>query len=364
MIQQAEPTIFDPGQIPCEETSDRNVLVQDPVVSVSMITYNHAPWIGQAIESIVSQKTEFPFELVVAEDCSTDETRQIALDCQKWYPKMVRVITSRVNVGVKRNVWRAHMACRGRYIAACEGDDFWHHPLKLQKQIDFLEAHPDVGLVHSDCDIVLERTGRTIKAQNRVGRRIPDEGDDLYASILTGRYKIRTASVCVRKELLDRIHEDDPILFRSERFPMGDTPTWLELSRLTRFKYLDESLATYRVLSESASQSDDVQKVIEFEKACYELRLYFMDKYPCDPETRKEVVRVWQCRFGDLAFKTGDVELGRQAWAQLKHEGIEVGWIGTLKRWATSPGIVNTLARAVQHRTRPLRAGNRHFSRY
>lgn len=364
MITEAADATFDPSEIPSQETSDPRLLVRDPVVSVTMITYNHAPWAGQAIESILAQECGFPFELVVAEDCSTDATRAIVLDYQRRYPKIIRVITSAQNVGVKRNVWRAHQACRGRYIAACEGDDYWHHRRKLQKQVEVLENHPEYGLVHSDCDVFLVRTGRTIRSQNRAGGRIPCEGQDLFTSILTGRYKIRTASVCARKELLDRVQANDPVLFRSDRFPMGDTPTWLELSRLTRFRYLDESLATYRVLSESASQSDDVQKVIRFEKACYELREYFMDKYGCDAKTRREVVKIWQCRLADLAFKAADVELARQAWAELEREGIDVGFGGHVKRWATAPGLVNTLARAVQYHTRPLRARNRYFSRY
>lgn len=364
MRQKAEHTIFDPSQIPGQETSDANRLAPDPVVSVSMVTYNHARWIGQAIESVVGQQTDFPFELIVAEDCSTDETRRIVLEYQKRYPQTVRVITSAHNVGVKRNAWRSHLACRGRYVAACEGDDYWHHPLKLQKQVDFLESHPDYGLVHSDCDVLLERTARTVRSQDKVGGRIPYAEADLFSAILVGTYRIRTASVCMRKTLLDRVMEADPILFQSDRFPMGDTPLWLELSRLAKFKYLDESLATYRVLSESASQSGDLQKVIRFEKSCYDLREYFLAKYPCRPQTRAALVRKWQGRFLDLAFKAGDTELAEQAWQRLRQEGVAPGFRGIVKRWAASPGWVNRVARAVQAYTRPVRTRNTDFCRY
>jgi len=364
MSDVSSVTVFDPAEIPACETSDACVYARDPVVSVTMVSYNHAPWIGQAIEGVVQQKTAFPIELIIAEDCSTDKTREIVWAYQKRHPEMIRVITSDGNVGAKKNACRAHRACRGRYTAVCEGDDFWHHPHKLQMQVDCLERHPDIGLVHSDCDVFLAHTGRTVSHQDKAGGRVPRIEGDLFSSILAGTYKIRTATVCVRTSLLEQVWRSDPILFCSDCFPMGDTPTWLELSRLTQFKYLDESLATYRVLSESACHSMDVEKIIDFEKQCYELRRYFMDKYPCRPEIHRKIEQMWQGRFIDLAFKTGNVRMAEDAYQQLQNVGLSMGWRGAFKRWATQPGCLNTLARAVQAYTRPLRSRNTHFCQY
>ena len=125
----------------------------EPLVSARMITYNHAPYIARAIEGVLQQKTNFPFELVIGEDCSTDGTREIVFEYQKKYPDIIRVITSDSNVGSKKNGHRTSQACRGKYIAYCEGDDCWHHPGKLQKQVDYMESHPACGLVYSSYDV-------------------------------------------------------------------------------------------------------------------------------------------------------------------------------------------------------------------
>ena len=130
-----------------------------PLVSALMVTYNHELYIAQAIEGVLQQETDFPFELVIGEDCSTDGTRKIVFNYQKKHPDIIRVITSDKNVGGRKNFFRTVKACRGKYLAFCEGDDYWHHSQKLQKQVDYMEAHPEVGLVHSDGErhIVKER---------------------------------------------------------------------------------------------------------------------------------------------------------------------------------------------------------------
>jgi glycosyltransferase involved in cell wall biosynthesis len=365
MENDFEYAVFDPVRIPRREISDSDSLVKDPLVSALVITYNHAPYVAQAIESVVRQETSFSFELIIGEDCSTDATREIVLKYQRAHPKIIRVITADRNVGAKRNFWRIYEACRGKYVALCEGDDYWHSALKLEKQVDFMEKHPSCGLVHCDCDVlVVAQGGRRIQSHNRLTKRTPRENGDLYGSILAGTYRIRTPAVCMRKQLLDRVFEDDPVLFRSNRFYMTDTAIWLELSRLSKFKYLDESLATYRVLPESASQSQDLQRVIRFEKRCYELMEYFLHKYPCQKTTREQVIRNWYRRQIDLAFKACDVDLANEAVEQLNKESIRIGAREMLKRWATRRGPLNTLARGLQSYTRPLRSRNRHFSRY
>jgi glycosyltransferase involved in cell wall biosynthesis len=126
-------------------------------VSVSMITYNHEKFIAQAVESVLMQKANFEYELVIGEDCSTDNTRQILLEYQKKYPDKIRLLLPEKNLGMPKNAINTLQASRGQYIAALEGDDYWTDPLKLQKQVDFLEANPeysgafhDIQLLESD----------------------------------------------------------------------------------------------------------------------------------------------------------------------------------------------------------------------
>jgi glycosyltransferase involved in cell wall biosynthesis len=112
-------------------------------VSVSMITYNHESFIAQAIEGVLMQETNFPFELVIGEDCSTDGTRAIALDYQERYPDKIRLLLPDNNLGMHENYRQVLKNCRGQYVALLDGDDYWNSPHKLQKQVDLLDAHPE-----------------------------------------------------------------------------------------------------------------------------------------------------------------------------------------------------------------------------
>jgi glycosyltransferase involved in cell wall biosynthesis len=127
--------------IPARELSDPSNIAAEPVVSVIMMTYNHEPYIAQAIEGVVMQQCNVPIELLIGEDCSTDRTRDICLEYQQRYPKLIRLVTSETNVGMHKNMFRLFGRAKGRYIAMCEGDDYWTDPEKLRKQVEFLEAN-------------------------------------------------------------------------------------------------------------------------------------------------------------------------------------------------------------------------------
>lgn len=123
----------------------------EPLVSVVSITYNHEQFISQMIEGVLMQQTTFPIELILAEDRSTDRTRDIILEYQKMHPELIRIIMSESNIGAVDNEKRAMFAARWKYIAICEGDDYWTDPLKLQKQVDFLESNPDFSVCFHRC---------------------------------------------------------------------------------------------------------------------------------------------------------------------------------------------------------------------
>ena len=122
-----------------------------PFVSVWVLTYNHARFIGQCLDSILMQKTDFAFEICLGEDDSSDGTREICQAYAGRYPDIIRLFP-RDRKDPERldceGVWQFNFietfrACRGSYVAMCDGDDFWTDPLKLQKQVDFLKKHPD-----------------------------------------------------------------------------------------------------------------------------------------------------------------------------------------------------------------------------
>ena len=110
-----------------------------PLVSVCMTTYNHEAYLAQAIESVLAQQTSFGVELVLGDDCSTDSTAAICREYAEKYPGRVRFVTGQRNVGWRANYLRTFEACRGKYVAYCDGDDWWSDPRKLQMQANALQ---------------------------------------------------------------------------------------------------------------------------------------------------------------------------------------------------------------------------------
>lgn len=112
-----------------------------PIVSVCTITYNHEKYIAEAMDSFLMQETDFPFEIVIGEDCSMDGTREVIEKYIEQYPSIIKLIVSEKNLGMQENGKRTMKACTGKYIALCEGDDYWTDVRKLQIQKDFLEEN-------------------------------------------------------------------------------------------------------------------------------------------------------------------------------------------------------------------------------
>ncbi|MBP2283048.1 glycosyltransferase involved in cell wall biosynthesis [Flavobacterium sp. CG_23.5] len=117
-----------------------------PLLSVCLITYNHENYIRQAIEGVLMQKVNFDWELIIAEDCSTDRTREIILEYKNKYPDFITLILQRKNVGPAKNWSNLLQTPKSKYIAYFDGDDYWTDPLKLQKQVDFLEVNEGYGI--------------------------------------------------------------------------------------------------------------------------------------------------------------------------------------------------------------------------
>lgn len=131
-------------------------------VSVMLTTYNHEKYIEQAIKSVLAQKTDFRYELLIGEDCSTDHTKEIVLKYQKLYPETIKVITHSRNIGALRNEADLRKKCKGKYIAVLEGDDYWSYDKKLSMQVDILDKHPEyIGVAHN------------VKVVGENGKRLP-----------------------------------------------------------------------------------------------------------------------------------------------------------------------------------------------
>ncbi len=130
-------------------------------VSVMMVTYNHEKYLEQAILSVLGQNTDFKYELLIGEDCSTDHTRKIAEKYQAMYPEIIKLISHNKNIGALKNEADLRRRCKGQYIAVLEGDDYWTNPDKLKIQMEFLESHLQyIGVSHNVT--VLDENGEKV----------------------------------------------------------------------------------------------------------------------------------------------------------------------------------------------------------
>ena len=202
-----------------------------------MITYNHAPYIAQAIEGVLQQETDFPFELVIGEDCSTDETRGIVFDYQKKYPDIIRVISSDMNVGARKNALRTAKACHGKYIALCEGDDYWTDPNKLQKQVDFLENNQDYVVCFHWAGWLDQERGKIMNWKYG-----PPVVKSYYTvdDLLEHNNFIPTCSTVFRNKMFDEFPD------WYYRLEIGDFPLHILNAQHGKIGFLDETMAVYR----------------------------------------------------------------------------------------------------------------------
>lgn len=125
-------------------------------VSVVTITYNHEKFIKQALDSFLSQKTNFDFEVIIGDDCSTDSTQKILKEYQKEHPKIIKLILNKKNVGAMKNYFNTLSKVKGKYVAICDGDDYWCDDEKLQKQFDFLDANPEFSICFHQTRVFFE----------------------------------------------------------------------------------------------------------------------------------------------------------------------------------------------------------------
>ncbi|HXG47667.1 MAG TPA: glycosyltransferase, partial [Methylomirabilota bacterium] len=314
------------------ETAPTSRLPASPMVSVVMATFNHRPYIEKAVQSVLAQETDFPVELLIGEDCSIDGTRELVCELARRHPDRIRVITSDRNVGAHPNVARLERASRGKYLAYCEGDDWWHDPRKLAKQVAFLEARPGWVMVHSHCDRYYVATGRLL----RNDLTVPSDLDDAraYEDILLGvRYPL-TVTVMVVREALMKVVESCPECLDA-RWPMGDTQRWLELARLGRVGCIHESLATTNVLPESAGQSRDPRKRLRFYLAARELKLHYLAKYPVAPELARTVRERLALVLLQHAHQAGAPEVADQMFAEYAELRGRASWRARWLRWGS-----------------------------
>jgi glycosyltransferase involved in cell wall biosynthesis len=215
-----------------------------PKVSVCVPTFNHEKFIAQTIEGALMQKTDFEFEIVIGDDGSTDNSPKIIAEYAQKYPDIIRAFLHKENLGPKEprefagrnNVLMLLKACKGDYVALCEGDDYFTDPLKLQKQADFMDANPDFAICHHQMEVIYEDNSPS-HFFNPDNQKI----DSIIEDILEDRWFIATASTFYRNIFRER----DFVEWHS-RAAAGDWALVIQLAATGKIHYIPEPMGVYR----------------------------------------------------------------------------------------------------------------------
>lgn len=230
-------------------------------VSVCVITYNHERYLAQALDSVLAQRVDFPYEIVVAEDCSTDGTRRVVEDYARRYPGVVRPVLHERNVGVQQNFLDAFGLCRGEYVALLEGDDYWTAPDKLARQAALLDADPSCTICYHPVDVRHEDGSTPPRRHPAPGHRPVRTLDQLLRA---SGLPLQTCSVMLRRSAVPEL----PEWFL--RMPSGDWPLFVLCAQAGGIAWIEETMAVYRIhgggLWSRAPQPERVARATEMNR--------------------------------------------------------------------------------------------------
>lgn len=211
-------------------------IVSKILVSVVCTAYNHEKYIRDCIEGFLMQKTDFSYEVLINEDASTDSTAEIIKEYEEQFPDIIKPIYQKENQYSKKvGLWRTILfpRAKGKYIAICEGDDYWTDPLKLQRQVDFLESNPDFSLCFHNAWVVFQNSGHKVLFKDlRSGEYT---GEDILKE-----WTVPTASVVFRKDQFDKRHLSNP------RFLFSDIILFLTLAESGKLMAFSQPMSAYR----------------------------------------------------------------------------------------------------------------------
>lgn len=265
-----------------------------PLVAVCLITYNHVAFIRDAIEGVLSQKTNFAFQLVVADDFSTDGTREILKEYQSKYPDLITLILQHENVGPLRN-WSSLMTYpETKYIAYLEGDDYWQDPYKLQIQVDYMESDERCGMSFTNYDVLMRHARHSCAMKNT-----QNYYTDKF-TLFVENYIVSSTVVMRRSIFLDALN-----YLKNTEFRMGDYPIWLYFSMVSRISFVSGCTTVYRVIGGSSSHRGYLSQIRMFESE-YDVKQFFMARFSVPDDVVKEAEIRFSRKMLRPAFLAGD----------------------------------------------------------
>lgn len=299
-----------------------------PVVVVRCITYNHGAYIKNALDGFIMQHTHFPFVVIVHDDASTDSTTAIIREYAEKYPHIIKPIYETENQYSKhdsslgRIMSEACEATRAKYIAMCEGDDYWIDPYKLQKQVDFLESHPDYGMCYTKVKRFVQKSNQFIDEWGG-----PNETMDKLLIENT----IPTLTAVFHKAIYyDYLTEINP----SKRgWLMGDYPIWLYFAQNSKIKFINETTGVYRICNESASHSNDLEKIIRFNNSYHDIRTWYNSRQNTVPQEKLDQNQA-VLLFNSSVFRSSK-EYAKLYYKRIENKTLKI----RIKYWACMLGV-------------------------
>ena len=282
----------------------------DPLVSMCCITFNHEKFISKALDSMLTQETDFPFEIIIRDDCSTDKTRDIIQKYAEKFPNIIRTILEAENQYSKgiNPFFPAYAKAKGKYVTILEGDDYWRDKLKLQKQVGFLEKNNEYILSYHNSIIVDESDHQTSEKKN------PSPADYTQEAMLCGEVLILTNTVMFRK--VDNITAEhlDGIL-------NADTVLWHLLGHHGKSKYQEEiTYAAYR--THSGGVWSNLNQFTQFEKSLL-IRKHLRSLLKDNTKLKKRLTNKIHYHFANWLYKSFtsmDIKLFKNILQQLREE--------------------------------------------
>lgn len=239
-------------------------------LSVLVVTYNQEKYIAQCLDSILSQNTSFDYEIIVSDDCSTDNTPSIIKKYAAIHSE-IKPVFNKKNVGFVCN-WKIALShCVGDYIAILEGDDYWLTDYRIQRQVEFLDLNHDYGMCCAKARVWDESIESFV-------RDIGSECCESYETLIVDNNDVVTSTAVIRRTLFQRAYEEIEI-FLPENL-QWDTSIWFWFAANSKIKFLNDYYEVYRVLPNSGSHTEDLKKFFDLEIIRPKTALYFLQHYP------------------------------------------------------------------------------------
>ena len=260
---------------------------EPPLVSIACLTFNHERYVRECLDGFVSQKTTFRFEIVIHDDASTDSTQEIIREYidrfpnVEWRPILQTENQYKNGKGILQPI--VLPKCRGKYIALCEGDDYWTDPYKLQKQVDFLEEHEEYSMCFHAAEIKNETKDIEIITCKDI------ENKDYLTNDIFPGWTVPTASVVYRKDLVGSF----PKIKHSEWMKYGDIVLFLKCTHQGKVRGMSEVMSVYRMTESGAVVSQKKEKDC-MEKLCLHYRMLMLNFPQLDRKWPKEFIGTYR----------------------------------------------------------------------